>query len=112
MKTLKQVNRSTNPQPIVPPIDAYRCAGCGQPVSDRAQDAGYKGLYNVFVCEHCGAVQGRIIKGDLATVVHGPLSDGDMTNARYFDLEVLSSTGVIRFHGWCDRDTGLLLQIG
>ena len=75
---------------------------------------GYAGLMDVAVCQHCGCISGTLYRGELGRVVisqfvDGPVADEDIIP---FDLTILGSDGVSRFHGTLDRVSRRVVQTG
>ena len=66
------------------------------------------------ICRKCDAIFGTLYRGEADQIVkpfwaNGPVPDERL---RYFDFEILSSSGVSREHGWYDRETGRVVQTG
>ncbi len=86
------------------------CPACS---SDRSAQYKYVRSPMIEECEDCGAVFGTCYLGDsylIASPILYPQTD-DMV-IRYFDLECLGSAGITRRHGWSDKKTGKMVQIG
>lgn len=69
----------------------------------------------VYSCNRCAAVFGSCYKGDLYKYVLLSFENSEEKNdenMRYFDFEVLGSTGVERIHGWQNKDTKYVYQFG
>ena len=67
----------------------------------------------LHVCSKCGALFGQCYKGDAYNhVKFNTLVDGDLSQAKYFDLTLLGSTGLQRVHGWYNPATKEVLQQG
>lgn len=68
---------------------------------------------NVYNCPKCDAVFGTCTLGDSYQYASAGLyPQGPEDDIRYFDLTCLSSKGIVRRHGWADKATGKVVQIG
>ena len=70
---------------------------------------------SVYRCPRCGAVQGNCYLGDSYDFVLPYFDQGpeeDLDHASYYDLECLGSAGIIRRHGWFNRLTHKIVQVG
>lgn len=90
------------------------CVNCAKRLSVNTLNAKYMGIIGVHECPHCGAVQGSCYKGDSYAIVKPFMAAGEagFENAFYYDLEVLGSAGVERRHGFADKTTRLIIQVG
>ncbi len=72
------------------------------------------GVSFMKVCRKCDAVFGSCYLGESYQIAKPWMSQVEppAENLRYFDLECLGSKGISRRHGWLDRTTGLVVQIG
>jgi endogenous inhibitor of DNA gyrase (YacG/DUF329 family) len=66
------------------------------------------------VCRKCDAVFGDCYLGDSYRIAKPWMSavEPSPENLRYYDLTCLGSAGITRRHGWIDRATGLIVQVG
>ncbi len=94
------------------------CNCCGKPISSKAINTPYKvdgsRIMGVYACNHCGAVQGTCYKGESYMIVKPQWHQGpeDPSNTCYFDLTVLEGAGSERRHGWFDKTTRGITQVG
>jgi hypothetical protein len=94
------------------------CPSCCKRISIKAYNAPYmvKGrqMHSVHECPHCGAVFGSCYKGDSYSIVRPDWAPNDtpMDDCFYYDLDVLGSDGIIRIHGWADKKTRRIVQVG
>jgi len=69
----------------------------------------------VYVCRACDAVFGNCYRGDLyqwVIPIFDTNPDVPPEQTRYFDFTVLGSDGVSRVHGWMNRTTKRMVQVG
>jgi hypothetical protein len=84
------------------------CPGCSGE-SDHSEDGHH------YVCQDCGGRHGKVTYAYYRTIVKGDFYEGDLPDGRseYFDFIVVDPPGKMRrFHGWRDKVTGKLLQVG
>jgi hypothetical protein len=68
----------------------------------------------VFVCSKCDAVYGDCYLDESYGLVKPFMSaiEVPQERVRYFDFTTLGSSSIRRRHGWFDRDTGHIVQVG
>jgi len=69
----------------------------------------------VYRCTKCDAIfSNNMILGDSYKYVSARMTDEDVPEdrLRYFDFTCIGSKGVTRRHGWFDRITKLVVQVG
>lgn len=91
------------------------CVNCSKHVTEANLNTRYMGISGVFECAKCGAVQGKCYKGESYKIVKASMAqdtDASFDNAFYYDIEVLGSRGIERRHGWADKTTRLIIQVG
>jgi len=90
------------------------CPCCNKKVTIKTLNTSYKGIAGVHECPKCGAVFGTCYKGDSYKVVKPWMATENVPfeNCFYFDLTTLGSDGIDRFHGWADKNTRLVVQVG
>jgi hypothetical protein len=93
-------------------MDYTNCPCCGKKISQKVMNENYLGIIGVH--QHkCGAVFGQCYLGDSYRIVLPYWEEsGSFENAFYYDLVVLSGNGVDRRHGWADKTTKKILQVG
>jgi len=74
------------------------------------------GMAGVYVCVKCDVIHGRCRLGESCTFAwprfHPNAGSIPPEQTRYFDLTCLGSEGIRRRHGWVDKESKLLAQIG
>lgn len=88
------------------------CTCCNNKRGNKRYDENKIGLYDVYRCAKCGAVFGSCYLGDSYTVVLPQWHQGDDGETFYFDLECLGSAGLQRRHGWANKATRKIVQVG
>lgn len=85
------------------------CPGCGRKTSKIIDLS--KSIYR---CIYCQAIHGRPTLGETYLFVKSRFCGPGIPAERmcYFDFTCLGSKGLIRRHGWYDRETGFIVQIG
>lgn len=83
---------------------SVKCGGCGTATVLPSGQVG--------TCVGCGGMVGLISEAAFKRLLSYDLSDADMGNACYFDLDVKCKDKVVRHHGWYDVRTGRVLQVG
>lgn len=76
---------------------------------------GYRRGAQLMECADCDAIFGTLYLGDSYAIVKPawhPAPEKVTDTLRYFDFTVLGSAGIGRRHGWYDKATGLIVQIG
>ena len=70
--------------------------------------------HRVFECEACGGLLSTgIYRGDTFEFVNLYEWHTGPEDARYFDFTILSGDGSVNLvHGWCDRASKRLTQVG
>ena len=98
---------------------AINCGCCGEKLTVKALNtyavgASGREIPGTHVCQVCGAVEGQCYKGDSYDLVlpYWAPAEVDPSEWVYFDLTVLGSAGVERRHGWFDRVSHKLTQVG
>jgi len=91
-------------------MDYTRCPACGRKRGKKLLE----GFVGVYKCPKCNAIFGVCSKGESYKIVSWQWAketppDNEL---QYFDLTVLSADGKRRIHGWRDRRTGDIVQIG
>lgn len=68
----------------------------------------------IFECAKCEALFGQCYLGDSYAVVKPQMAGPDVPSERqrYFDFTTLGSKGVGRRHGWFDKESRLITQVG
>ena len=86
------------------------CPSCG---ASSSQWKGYKNWWRIFICTKCDGIFGTCYLSDSYGIVSKYLTQqtSDM-EVRYFDFITLGSDGIDRRHGWYDKLTGKLVQVG
>lgn len=71
-------------------------------------------LVQVFTCSKCDAIYGDCYLGESYGIVKALMTAVDVPHEqqRYFDFTTLGSSGIGRRHGWYDRATGYITQVG
>ena len=85
------------------------CRCCGSKVNQEQTT-----VRGVFEC-HCGAIYGECYKGDsfrFYSPRFAPAEVGNQNDTFYLDLTTVGSDGIERFHGWIDKVTNLVVQVG
>lgn len=90
------------------------CPCCRKKLSQKTLNTNYLGISGVNECPNCGAVFGQCYKGDSSRIVlpYWAESNVPMDQTFYFDLTTLGSAGVERTHGWADKVSRKIVQIG
>ena len=103
---------ATAHQPQPNTSSAVECRACSSRRIRMNQTV--RGVSHLYVCRACGAVFGSCYLGDSYAVAKPCLVKGDVPPEQtcYFDLDCLGSEGITRRHGWIERTTGRLVQIG
>jgi hypothetical protein len=70
------------------------------------------GTVGVFECGNCKAIHGRCYRGEGYKFYTPQWHEGSDGETFYLDLELLGSDGLKRFHGWIDRQTKKIVQVG
>jgi hypothetical protein len=60
----------------------------------------------------CGAIHGTCYKGEGYEFYLPYWHEGPDGETVYVDLELLGSDGVTRFHGWINKQTRKIVQVG
>lgn len=95
-------------------IDYSKCPCCAESTIGESNRQDHETVRGLFYCKTCGALLGTIYKGDLFGVVKFVWHDEKLDGAaeqRYFDIVTLG-TEVDRVHGWYDRHSRKVTQIG
>lgn len=91
------------------------CTACGESTIGESNRQDHETVRGLFYCKTCGGLLGTIYKGELFGVVkfvwHDPAVDGP-EDPRYFDITTLGNNGIDRVHGWYDRLSLKVTQIG
>lgn len=90
------------------------CPGCGKAISNKTLNTNHLGVIGVHECPKCKAVFGQCYKGDSYKIVKPYMSTENVPfeNCFYYDLVTLGSAGIDRIHGWADKATRLIVQVG
>lgn len=90
------------------------CNNCDHKLTVKNINTRYLDIQGVFECEHCGTVQGTCYKGESYKIVKAFMAPDNVSfdNAFHYDLQVLGSTGIERRHGFADKETRLIIQVG
>lgn len=95
------------------------CSACDAKITQKALNTPFvvngRRLHRVYQCPRCGAILGSCYLGDSYSIVL-PYFDAEPNPPQeawqYFDLECVGSKGIERRHGWRNRNTKKLLQVG
>lgn len=95
-------------------MDYSTCPCCGKKVSQKTLNTYYQGIIGVHECPHCGAVFGQCYLGDSYRVVLPYWAEGNVPpeNTFYYDLTTLGGSGIDRRHGWADKTSRRIVQVG
>lgn len=95
------------------------CSCCGKRITMKDRNTQYKGadgrnIIGVYQHSVCGAVLGTCYRGEAYNIYlpYWAPVETPAENQRYFDLTILSSSGIERAHGWFDIETRKLTQVG
>lgn len=88
------------------------CPACNNTRGNKPFVNGTRTMHGVTTCGKCGAVFGTCYLGDSYTIVMPQWHAGESDNTFYFDLECLGSAGITRRHGWADRSSRRITQVG
>lgn len=92
-----------------PNVDRCRCCG-----GNLANSKPHETLTGVYYCPHCGGLHGQCYKGDKSKIYLSEWHKGpeNPDNQRFFDLAILGSEGIEYVHGWFDKTSRKLTQVG
>ena len=89
-------------------INIGKCPACSSTKRTAVKDG------MVYTCDHCGAIYGFCSLGDSYEFVLPYMAKSDVPpeQQQYFDFTCLSSKGLMRRHGWYDKVSKLITQVG
>ncbi len=96
------------------PFAVVECPACGRPHEVKKEDWTTKAW--TVTCEACGGLFGAVTPVEFRRHVHNSWTEKKSPEPVYVDLYVveLKDGGVFfsRWHGWVDRETRAVVQIG
>jgi hypothetical protein len=86
------------------------CSACSNNTGRAAQVNGREHA-SLIICSGCGALLGRCYRGDSPVRMFFS-QDPAPEEVRYFDLDLLDSSGLDRVHGWYNPADMMVVQFG